>query len=171
MGNFVFLIIVGVSALATNRGMEFAAGKVVLTATPTPVPSATPTPTPTSTPTPKPTAKPTAKPTPAPTKVPQPKFSSEQIYQMTDRFGGQYGVDANVLRHIARCESGMNPAATNSIYGGLYQFDPSTWRNYRKMMGEDANADLRFNAEEAIQAAAYALSLNRAYIWPNCVPH
>jgi len=48
VGNFVFLIIVGVSALATNRGMEFAAGKVVLTATPTPVPSATPTPTPDS---------------------------------------------------------------------------------------------------------------------------
>ena len=36
-------------------------------------------------------------------------------------------------------------------------------------MGEDKNNDLRFNAEEAVQTAAYVLSINQAYIWPNCV--
>jgi hypothetical protein len=37
-------------------------------------------------------------------------------------------------------------------------------------MGEDADIDLRLNAEEAVQTAAYAYSLGNDSIWPNCAP-
>jgi soluble lytic murein transglycosylase-like protein len=97
-------------------------------------------------------------------------FSSEQINVFIERFAGQYGVDANVLRHVAVCESGFNPHASNLSYAGLYQFTSNTWGNYRKQMGEDENPDLRFNAEEAVQTAAYIMSIGKTHIWPSCVP-
>lgn len=135
-----------------------------LTPTPTPEPTNTPTPTPK----PKPTPTPTLKPTPTPT--PQSSVSSEQINGFIERFAGQYGVDPNVLRYIAVCESGFNPLATNLSYAGLYQFTSSTWIKYRNLLGEDINPDLRFNAEEAVQTAAFILSLGQTYIWPSCMP-
>jgi soluble lytic murein transglycosylase-like protein len=119
---------------------------------------------PTITPTPKPTL------IPSPTSVPQPKVNSQQIYEFTNRFGGQYGVDPNVLRHVALCESGFRPDAKNNIYAGLYQFDSRTWKTYREKMGEDTDPDLRFNGEEAVQTAAYAISLGKLHLWPNCKP-
>lgn len=134
----------------------------------------TPSPKPTVKPTPKPTTKPTPKVTPTrvptPTPIPQPLFTSQQVNQFIDRFAGQYAVDPNVLRHIAVCESGFNPAAQNTVYAGLFQFNPTTWANIRKQIGEDVNPDLRFNAEEAVQTAAYALSQGKTGIWPNCMP-
>lgn len=133
------------------------------------------TPAPTETPTPKPTpktlrsSKPTAK-AATPTPVPQPTFTHEQIYGFTERFGSQYGVDPNVLRYIALCESEFRPGARNGPYYGLYQFGAVTWSNFRKQMHEDPSPDLRTNAEEAVQTAAYALSLGKRGIWPNCYP-
>ena len=127
----------------------------------------TPTPEATSVPTPFATPKPTAK---AGTPIPQPTFTSQQINEFIDKFSGQYGVDPNVMRHIALCESGFNPAAKNYIYRGLYQFGPVTWQNIRKEMGEDANTNLRLNAEEEVQTAAYAISKGKIKIWPNCQP-
>lgn len=91
-------------------------------------PSPTEIPTPSPSPTPSPTPKPTKKPTPKPS--PQPQFSSEQVNGFVDRFAGQYGVDPNVLRHIAICESGFNPAAYNAGYAGLFQFGSVTWKNW-----------------------------------------
>lgn len=135
--------------------------------TPAPTDSPTPTPEPTQSPTPKPK---TPSPVPTQTPIPAPVFSSQQIYELMDRFGTQYNVDPNVLRHIAICESGFDPLATNGPYEGLYQFGSITWQNYRKKMGEDPSPTLRVNAEEAIQTAAYALSLNNTGIWPNCAP-
>lgn len=134
------------------------------TLSPTPFP--TPSPEPTSSP--KPTIKPTIKPTPTP--IPQPQFTQSQIYEFTNRFAGQYGVDPNVIRHIAQCESGFNPNAKYLNYVGLFQFDAATWKNLRAKMGEDENADLRANAEEAVQTAAYAISKGSRGIWPNCNP-
>lgn len=136
----------------------------------TPVPTSVPTPTlsPTPTPTPEPTSKPSPKPTPTP--VPQPKVSSQQINELIDRFSAQYSVDPNVIRYIAICESGFNPSVKKLSYAGLFQFGPATWQNIRKRMGEEADIDLRFNAEEAVQTAAYAVSIGRSAIWPNCTP-
>lgn len=156
---------------------------VVVTPTPSlePSPTSTASATPsvmsaTSTKSPAPTQKPTStsaptnSPTPTATPSPQPTYSSQQINEFINRFAGQYGVDPNVLRYIALCESGFNPLAQNLGYAGLYQFGATTWQTYRKKIGEDGNPDLRLNAEEAVQTAAYVISIGNSYIWPNCVP-
>ena len=130
----------------------------------------TPSPTPSPTPEPTQTPKPTPTPSPSPTPIPQPVFSSEEIHGFIERFAGQYSTDPNVIRHLAVCESGFNPLAVKLNYAGLFQFSPNTWIKYRELMGEDADIDLRFNAEEAVQTAAYAYSLGHADIWPNCAP-
>jgi hypothetical protein len=134
------------------------------------IPTLTPAPTlaPTNTPTPSPLPTPTLIPTPTP--IPQPAVSSKQIHGFIERFANQYGVNPNVLRHLATCESGFNPSATNLSYAGLFQFTDFTWKKYRLQMGEEKNSDLRFNAEEAVQTAAYVLSLNHTFIWPSCAP-
>jgi soluble lytic murein transglycosylase-like protein len=140
--------------------------------TPTITPSFTPTQTPTTTPTATLTPTPPHTPTlaPIPTPIEAVLNSSAEIHGFMDRFSGQYGVDVNILRHIAVCESGFKTNSTNGVYAGLYQFSPSTWTNYRRQMGEDTDPNLRVNAEEAVQTAAFVLSINRAYIWPNCTP-
>lgn len=140
------------------------------TQSPTPTGTPTESPSPTTKPTPKETPSPTSTPTPATTPVPQPAFTSEQINGFIERFSAQYGVSPDILRHLALCESGFRYDAVNLSYYGLYQFGPTTWKNIRKEMGEDTNIDLRTNAEEAVQTAAYVLHVNKAYIWPNCTP-
>lgn len=151
-------------------GESVIAKEVTTTPSPTETPSPSPTPTPTPTPTATPTPKPTVKPTPIPTRVPQPVFTHTQINEFMERFGAQYVVDPNILRHIALCESEFRPNAVNGPYIGLFQFGSITWQNLRKAMGEDPSPDLRANAEEATQTAAYALSLGKIRIWPNCAP-
>jgi len=121
-----------------------------------------------------PTASPSATLTPTPTKTPKfpiPKpVSSAEVNVMIERFAAQYSVDPNVMRHLAICESGFNSSAINGVYVGLYQFGPITWKDLRKEFGEDPNINLRFSAEEATQTAAYALSLGKGGIWPDCAP-
>lgn len=108
--------------------------------------------------------------TPAPTFIPRPNVSSQEINGFIERFAAQYGVDPNILRHIAVCESGFNPNAINRSYAGLYQFSASSWRKYRAEMGENTDSQLRLSAEEAVQTSAFILSTKRSYIWPNCTP-
>jgi soluble lytic murein transglycosylase-like protein len=100
--------------------------------------------------------------------IPLPKFSSEQIYNLIDKYGGEYHVNPNFIRKIAICESGFNPLAKRSVYGGLFQFTSQTWSSYRRLMKLDPHPDLRFNAEEAIRTTAYILSINQAQNWPKC---
>lgn len=121
------------------------------------------------------TASPTLSPTPIPTKTPEPlptptPVPPAEINALIDRFSAQYGVDPNVMRHIAICESGFNPLAIQGAYVGLFQFGPITWKNIRREIGEDANLNLRFSAEESSQTAAYALSQGKRAIWPHCAP-
>lgn len=142
--------------------------KIEASITPSIVPSETPTPS--LTPTPTSTSTPTPTLTPSPTPIPQPEFSSEQINSFIDRFAGQYAIDPHVLRHVAVCESGFNSNALNGIYAGLYQFNASTWKSNRAQMREEVSPDLRFNAEEAVQTAAYLISKGKLYLWPNCRP-
>ncbi len=115
--------------------------------------------------TPKPTKKPTPVLTPTPTAE-----TPETIYGLVERFASQYGVDPNVIRYIAICESGFRSNAINGPYAGLFQFNSVTWGIIRMEMGEDTNPDLRFSAEESVQTAAYALSKSKGKIWPNCMP-
>jgi hypothetical protein len=134
----------------------------------TPSPSASPTVSPSPTPASSPSVSPSA--TPTATVIARITYSSQEINSFVDKFAGQYGVDANSIRHIALCESGFRADAVNGPYGGLFQFHSNTWLSWRKKMGEDGNADLRFNAEEAVQTAAYVLKNNSVGIWPNCKP-
>ena len=76
----------------------------------------------------------------------------------------------NVMRHLAICESGFRADAVNGPYVGLFQFGPTTWQNIRAEIGENPDPDLRADAEEAIQTAAYALARGKLGIWPNCQP-
>jgi hypothetical protein len=133
---------------------------LAVTATPT----VTPVPTLIPTPTPKPTLIPT------PTIKPATKYKSEEIYGFTNSFAGQYGVDANVIRRIAICESGFNPASQNGIYAGMFQFDAPTWKSFRLMMNKNPDPDLRYDAKEAVETVAYMLSIHREALWPNCRP-
>lgn len=163
----LFLVIVGelVTLFVMNDKKpkeEVLAEATIVTPSPTPeiTPSPSPIPTPEITLPPKPTITP----------VPQPTYSSQQINDFITRFSAQYNVSPDILRYIALCESGFNPQASKLSYAGLYQFGPVTWKNVRKDMGEDTDINLRFNAEEAVQTAAYNLHINNAGIWPNCVP-
>ena len=133
-----------------------------------PTMSVSPTATPTASLTPVPTASPSA--TPTPTVIPENPFSSEEIQGFFEKYSNEYGVDIHYLRHVAVCESGFNPLATYHIYAGLFQFDGATWKSFRKIMNEDPDPDLRFNAREAVKTAAYLFSIGRSSLWPNCLP-
>ena len=110
--------------------------------------------------------------TPSPTETPTEKTlnvaSSEEINGFIERFASQYGIDPHFLRHIAVCESGFNPLAQNGSNLGLFQFTANTWISNRSEMGEETNPKLRLNAEEAVQTAAYMLSVGKRSAWPVC---
>lgn len=131
---------------------------------PSPSASATPLPTPSASPSP------TRSPTPTPTSLPLPTFTSAQINGFIDDYSGKYGLDPNVVRHLALCESGFNPNAVNGQYVGLFQFAVTTWTNLRKELAKDTNINLRRSADESVQTAAYALSKGKIGIWPHCTP-
>ena len=99
-----------------------------------------------------------------------PPVSPQEIHAFIERFSAQYGVDPNVMRHIAVCESGFNPLAINGPYIGLYQFGKSSWTSNRQALGEDIDTDLRLSAEESVQTAAYIISIGKDSLWPSCFP-
>lgn len=134
---------------------------------PTDIPSPSPTISLSPAPTRYPTPKPTFTPTPLP---PVKKYTPQEINAFIDSYSGQYAVSPHVLRYIATCESGFNPLAHKNIYAGLFQFSISTWKTYRRRIGEDPDPDLRYDANEAVQTAAYVLSQGKNHIWPNCTP-
>lgn len=115
----------------------------------------------------------TATPSATPTEkiVPTPTASmSQEVSGFVDRFSAQYGVDPNVIRYVAICESGFKSNAKNGPYIGLFQFGEITWINMRNEMDEDPSPDLRYSAEESVQTAAYAIAKGKGKIWPNCFP-
>lgn len=120
----------------------------------------------TETPIPTPTKRPT--PTFTPTPTPRPTLSASSLDDLFTTYASRYNVDRELLKRIAFCESKFNPAATNEIYGGLFQFSESAWRVTRVRMGENQQPELRFNAEEAIKTAAFKISRDGVAAWPNC---
>lgn len=143
---------------------------------PTPSPTNRPTPSvgrfsPTPIPTPKPSPSPSPSPSPTPTPTPKPIpiiINNEQLNSFFSKYAGEYGVDEELLKYIAECESNMNPQAVNGPYGGLFQFTPRTWAATRQTMPADPNPALRFNPEEAIKTAAFKISRGGIGAWPNC---
>lgn len=170
-------LIIGTAALFTVWGLRPVwnnqGGKVLAVKTeisPKIEQAATPTVSPTLIPTPTPTLEPKPTKIPMPTPKPQAKYSSEEIYNMINQYAGEKGVNPNVIRHIAICETGFRPEARNGIYAGLFQYDAPTWSSFRKIMGADADPDLRYDAREAIKTTVYLVSLGKQYLWPNCHP-
>lgn len=121
---------------------------------------------PTSTPTPTPTPTHTPIPTPTNSPTPMPASAYEEYF---DEYSKKYGVDKDVIKKIAYCESGGNPGATNGEYGGMFQYAVSTWEATRREMGADPNPDLRFGARESIETTAFKLSRAGNGAWKNCL--
>jgi hypothetical protein len=130
---------------------------------------APPTPTLTPSPIPSPTIQPTAIPTPTDTPPTTIVSSSVSLDSLFSSFANQYHVDKNELEKIANCESGFNATSDyDGLYVGMFQFAQQTWSDVRSEMGLDPNPDLRTNATDAIQTAAYMLSRGQQNSWPSC---
>lgn len=123
----------------------------------TPIPTASPSPTLT----PSPTA------TPSPTLVPV-IILPEDLDKLFTKYCDEYSVDKELLKRIAKCESGLNPNAGSNKYAGLFQFAEPIWIQTRTLLGQNPDTSLRFNAEEAIKTAAFMISQGHFGIWPNC---
>lgn len=113
---------------------------------------------------------PTAAPEPTDVPTPQPTIAvAVDLESLFDKYSAEYGADKELLKKIAKCESGFNPNSNNSgMYLGMYQFASSTWVANRNRMGLDSNPELRTNAEEAIRTAAYMIAGGGKGHWPNC---
>lgn len=134
--------------------------------TETPLPT---TPTPTSTPTIEPMPTITATPTPVPQPTETPTISAPaDLEPLFESVANQYGVDKNLLKKIAKCESNFNSTAKNGAYGGMYQYTESRWIENRNIMGLDPNPELRFNAEESMKTAAFFMVRGGISMWPSC---
>jgi hypothetical protein len=170
-GCLVFGVVIGFSIpqviLEENsKADSMVLGERVEEKTPTLTPTSTPTPSPTPTPTPTASPTPTLSPTPTPT--PTPIVAPADMEPLFIRYANEYGIDSQLLKRIAYCESEFNPFAVNGPYIGLFQFHADRWRDHRTDMGHDPNPDLRTNAEESIKTAAYLVSLGKLHMWPNC---
>ncbi len=158
--------------------VAYAEGGLVLIPSPTPIETVTTEPTPTmyELPPTNPTQVPTflfvnEKDQPTPTAIPTPAPTITVVAELAALFqthSNTYHVDTELLKKIARCESGFNTAANNGIYMGMFQFAAQTWSVNRARMGLDPNPDLRTNAEEAIRTAAFMIANGGINAWPNC---
>ncbi len=154
---------------------------------PTPQTSITPSPSPTVTPIvkanlapivptfiplPSPTVVPTEVPLSSPTVLPVVAASAPSPYEsLFDQYSSQYGVDKELMKKIARCESGYNPGSrsANGLYGGMYQFAEQTWISTRNQMARDTNPELRYSAADAIETAAFKISHGGINAWAGCL--
>jgi hypothetical protein len=117
-----------------------------------------------------PAVSPTATPTPTAIPSPQPttQTGSVDLDALFSQYSAQYNVSAAELEKIAQCESGSNTNSNTETYAGMFQFLASTWESIRGLMGLDTDPDLRMNAADAIQTAAFMLSRGEQNAWPNC---
>jgi Transglycosylase SLT domain len=65
-----------------------------------------------------------------------------------------FGMPYSVLLNLARCESALNPRATDGVHYGLFQFLPSTFR--------EGSGSMR--SMTGITAANYWRPLDSAYV-------
>lgn len=142
---------------------EVAGAKISLTKIPTITPTFTPTPTATPSPTLTPTPTTTLSPTLAPIII-----LPKDLDELFTKYSSEYGVDKELLKRIANCESNLNPNAGTNRYAGLFQFAEPIWIQTRTLMGQNPDMNLRFNAGESIRTAAFMLSQGHLGIWPNC---
>lgn len=154
----------------TEVPIETVTPTLTITASPKPTLTITMTPTATMTPTLLPSVTNTQTPTVTPS-VPVPQVTvPANLEPLFTQYSNQYGVDVNLLKKIAKCESNFNNNASGAggAYVGMFQFAAGSWQTVRKQMGADPNPNLRYGANESIETAAFALAHGRASMWPNC---
>lgn len=108
----------------------------------------------------------TVRSTPVPKQVPK-----TDIEALIIQWANHYGVSADRLLRVAKCESGYNPTVVNRNYTardggnptGLFQFLPSTFRRYQAKAGL-SGLDI-FNASDSARVAAFAFSVGGAGEW------
>jgi len=96
------------------------------------------------------------------------QVAPQDVSQLIERYASEYGVNKEMMIHIAKCESGFRNTAVNGPYAGIYQFVASTWASNRRAMGLDTNPNLRYNTEEAIRTAAFKMARDGFGAWPVC---
>jgi hypothetical protein len=92
-----------------------------------------------------------------------------EVENMITGHAAQYGVDPNLMKKIAKCESTFNANAVNGSHAGMYQFKDSTWVSTRRAMGLDTNPQLRFDANEATKTAAFKIAHGGKQAWQQCL--
>jgi hypothetical protein len=78
-----------------------------------------------------------------------------------------FGLPYRILLKIARCESGLNPKATNGTHFGLYQFAPETFRRaVTDMLGQTGvQATTYWSALDSAYAAGYLFATGASRSW------
>jgi len=106
-------------------------------------------------------AKPIVKPKPKP---------QGSVQQMIIESASKYGVSADKLLRIAKCESGFNPNAINRGYTaggghptGLFQYLPETWTRYQRKLG--VSGWNIYNPKHQADLTAFAFSIGGAGEW------
>ena len=92
----------------------------------------------------------------------------QDVGALIEKYASEYGVNKDMMVHIAKCESGFRSNAVNGPYAGIYQFIGSTWSSNRRAMGLDPDPTLRYNLEEAVKTAAFKMSRDGFGAWPVC---
>lgn len=82
-----------------------------------------------------------------------------------------FGIPYSVLLSVARCESNLNPVASDGRHVGLFQFLPSTFRHAAGELKHQTGikASSYWNALDATYVAGYLFVTGEARLW-SCVP-
>lgn len=84
-------------------------------------------------------------------------------------YSEMYHTDKELLKKIARCESGFHADANSGIYLGMFQFAQETWITARTRMGLDTNPELRKDPKEAVMTAAFMIGHGQQRAWAGCL--
>ncbi len=78
-----------------------------------------------------------------------------------------FGIPYSVLLAIGRCESALNPHASNGTHFGLFQFDPGTFISAASLLHRDTGIVARsyWNALDSSYAAGYLFATGHSPAW------
>lgn len=108
--------------------------------------------------------------TAAPAVAAAPSAPAGSIESIVRAAAAKYGLSADYMVHIAKCESTLNPNSVNYNYyaggghpSGLFQFIPSTWERMSNQAGYGGASV--FDAVANANVAAWAFANGRASEW------
>lgn len=82
-----------------------------------------------------------------------------------------FGVPFKVLLRIGKCESALNPRASNGTHFGLFQFAPDTFKRASRLMRVETGVQAHsyWNPLDASYAAGYLFATGGSVSW-SCEP-